>query len=865
MKIFQDMRKGPGFGLQSRFMLGLACIFVGFCLVVTTLLYLHEKKMLEKEGYQKTELIMAAVESTRGYVREVLRPRMFEVLGREKFILEAMSTSYIGRVVMDRFQDQLPAFAYRRAAINARNRDFEANALEREKIDYFARNPEAEDWHGIVRTGQGHMYMRFKPVRFAASCLHCHGDPGRAPPAIIRLYGRERGFGRQPDQVSGVVSVAVPVDVGLVPIIEVGWKVFCTTFVSVLLLYGIIWFFFNKLVIHDLRGLLEIFRDNLRDEHGVQLYEQARTQDEFGELAASVRAVARHLRATRRQLEDYARNLEKKVAERTRALQRSEQRLREKVITRGQELRTLNTISELITQSVHLADILPRVLEQALKVIPARGAGIYLLDRQRARLVLQCRQQAAILDETIPFDPQICLPFLDEKMLDFDRFIQEAACSRLSLTGSEAVLANNFNVPLCCRAQVLGVMTFIGPDLDDVDPQLQELLFSIGHQIGITIESLQNIGRLVESKELLQSVFDGITDVVILFDADYRIRMVNRAFLDQHGLRMEETLLRSPAELELANFCPFRACATPLAGPPAQPVTEQVEAEDGRIFEVSFYPLFAEDGEVRNVVCYAKDITEKKLAERHNQQTEKLVSLGQLAAGVAHEINNPLGIILCYTDNLLADNPDLPAPALADIRVIEKHARSCQRIVTDLLNFSRSQTTDRRPGSVNHAIEEVVTLVRQQFLKQKIRITLHLDSGLPEILLDGDRMKQVFLNLLMNAAHAIDGEGLIMVVSRVDARKNRILVTVEDNGRGISSEVRARIFDPFFTTRSQSGGTGLGLSVSYGIVRDHGGDIMVESKPGRWTRFTIILPLGADSETGSRGRAPDRRQEERVP
>ena len=830
-------------GLQSRFMLGLACIFICFCIVVTTFLYLHEKKLLEEDVYQKTELIMAAVESTRGYVREVLRPKMYEVLGDETFVLEAMSTSYIGRVVMDRFQDKLPSFAYRRVAINARNPKFEANDLELAKINYFAEHPEEDDWHGIVKSGSRHMYMRFRPVRFTPPCFRCHGDPDDAPQTVVDLYGSERGFGRRLDVVSGVVSVGVPVDVGLVPIMEVAWKVFCTTFISVFFLYGIVWFFFNKLIIRDLRGLLEIFRDSLRDEHGVQLYEQARAKDEFGELAASVQAVARHLRTTRHQLEDYAKNLEKKVAERTLALRRSEQSLREKVITRGQELRTLNTISELITQSVHLADILPKVLQQALKVIPAEGAGIYLLDRQRARLVLQCREQAEMLDETIPFDPLVCLPFLDEKMLDFDRFIQEAACSRLSLTGEEAVLVNNFNVPLCCRSQVLGVMTFVGRDLEEVDVQLQELLFSIGHQIGITIESLQNIARLVESKELLQSVFDGITDVVILLDAEYRVKMVNKAFLDQHGLRLEEILNRSLIELPLKNPCPFTACRTPLAQLPETPVVEQIDGRDGHIYEVNFYPLFSDRGEVRNVVCYAKDITEKKQVEQRIQQTEKLVSLGQLAAGVAHEINNPLGIILCYTDNLLEDNEDLDPSVLEDILVIEKHARSCQRIVTDLLNFSRSQKTDKRHGSINRAIEEVVALVRQQFLKQKIRLTLHLEDELPDIFLDLDKMKQVFLNLLMNAAHAIDDEGVILVVSRYEAEDNRLVVTVEDNGRGIDREVVDKIFDPFFTTKSQSGGTGLGLSVSYGIVRDHDGDIQVESKPGKWTRFTIILPV----------------------
>ncbi|HEB68738.1 MAG TPA: DUF3365 domain-containing protein [Desulfobulbus sp.] len=861
-------------GLQSRFLLGLACIFICFCVVVTTLLYLYEKKRLENEIYYQTELIMAAVESTRAYVRDVLRPKMYETLGHETFILEAMSTSYISRVVMERFQETLPSFEYRRVAINAMNPDFEADALEREKIQYFTENPAMNDWHGIVKLKDQALYMRFRPVRFTTRCFRCHGDPADAPRTIIDLYGKEHGFNQKPDVVSGVISVGVPVNAGLMPIVEVAWKVFCATFIAVVFLYGIIWFFFNKLIIRDLRGLLEIFRDNLRDEHGVQLYEQARATDEFGELAASVQVVARHLRKTRLQLEDYAKNLEEKVKDRTRALQRSEQHLREKVITRGQELRTLNTISELITQSVYLADILPRVLQQALKVMPAAGAGMYLVDREKAMLVLQCREHADALVESIPFDASVCLPFLDEKRLDFDGFIQQAACGRYGTAGEKAVLVNNFNVPLCCRGQILGVMTFTGKNLKDVDAQLQELLFSIGHQIGITIESLQNIARLIDSKELLQTVFDGITDVVLLLDpeyrihrhgwtrfhaeastnhgnspvrhhsiGDFRIKMVNKAFLDQQGLQLEEILNRSLSELPLKNPCPFTACKTAFSALSGPPIVEQVNGEDGNIYEVNFYPLFSDQGELRNIVCYAKDITEKIEVERRIQQTEKLVSLGQLAAGVAHEINNPLGIILCYTDILLEDNLDLDPQACEDVRVIEKHARSCQKIVTDLLNFSRSQKTDKCNGSVNRAIEEVVALAKQQFIKQKIHLTLHLDYELPDIFLDRDRIKQVFLNLLMNAAHAIREEGTVLIVTGYDQAAHRIVVTVEDDGQGIEDEVIAKIFDPFFTTKAPGSGTGLGLSVSYGIVQDHGGDICVESQPGQWTRFTITLPV----------------------
>lgn len=836
--------------LQSRFLLGLAGIFLCFSVVMSVLIYYYQKRTLEEEAFKQTELVMAAVESVREYVRQVLRPRMYDLLpDEESFVLEAMSTSYVSRVVMDLFRENLPEFEYRRVAINARNPDYEANELERRMIAFFVENQEVPEWKGIVQTAQGRYYMNFRPTRFTRSCLHCHGAPADAPALIVENYGPTLGFHRSPDEVGGVQSVGIPVDFGLSKIIKVAWSVLFAALFVVFSLYGVVWYFFNNVVVHNLKQLLEIFRGNLRDEQGVQLYEQARSKDEFDEMSAAVQSVARHLREAHGKLEDYAQNLERKVAERTSALEKSKKRLREQIAERSLELRTFNAITELVTRSVQLADTLPRVLTEVLKVVPAKGGGIYLLDRKQAVLRLQCALNGEELAREISFDPSLCLSMLDKQALDFEGFIKETARDQLDGAGSGRVLSRGLNVPLCCHGQVLGVMIFLGINVDEMGPEQHELLFSIGHQIGITIESLQNIASLLESKELLQSVFDGISDGVVLLDHDHQIRMVNRAFLQLLDISLDQALDRPLDELPLQNFWPSLFRAVDYFFPEGRATEKVFETDEGPVYAIRLYPICADGGAVRNIVCYLRDITEQKQVERRIQQTEKLVALGQLAAGVAHEINNPLGVILCYADILKEEMNEEAGQLREDVGVIEKHARSCQRIVTDLLNFARGQKMERRSAVINRVIEDVVTMVKQQFSKKRIDFVLELAPDLPELLIDSDRMRQVFLNLVMNASQAIGEDGAIRISSRHLAGEKQVRIVVEDNGGGIEPELLAKIFDPFFTTKPQGAGTGLGLSVSYGIIRDHDGDIRAESRYGEWTRFIITLPAGVEQET----------------
>ncbi|MHB8069695.1 MAG: sensor histidine kinase [Desulfobaccales bacterium] len=178
----------------------------------------------------------------------------------------------------------------------------------------------------------------------------------------------------------------------------------------------------------------------------------------------------------------------------------------------------------------------------------------------------------------------------------------------------------------------------------------------------------------------------------------------------------------------------------------------------------------------------------------------------------------------------------MPAP-------IEKHTLTCKRIVSDLLKFARSESTEKQLTSLNRTIEEALNMLAHQLSHSRIDLHLDLDPDLPLLNLDADKMKQVFLNLLMNSRQAIGEHGEIRVATSFNEATGQEQVVIRDNGKGIPPNLLEKIFDPFFSTKAAGEGTGLGLSVSYGIIREHRGEIQVKSELGQWTEFTIILPV----------------------
>jgi len=237
-----------------------------------------------------------------------------------------------------------------------------------------------------------------------------------------------------------------------------------------------------------------------------------------------------------------------------------------------------------------------------------------------------------------------------------------------------------------------------------------------------------------------------------------------------------------------------------------------------------------------------KDIEQQRLMREQMAQADKLASIGELSAGIAHEINNPLGVILGFTQLMLRHKVQ-ETNLCADLKTIEKHTRHCKSIVEDLLNFARTSSPKKELSDIHAIIDDVLHFIQQHGKPAEVQVQKFYDTRMVRLLVDEKKIKQVFINLIMNAKHAVGRQGLISVRTLIDDQKGNATIQVSDDGCGIDKNNIPRIFDPFFTTKPTGEGTGLGLSVSYGIIKNHGGHIYVESKKGQGTKFSVELPI----------------------
>ena len=373
-----------------------------------------------------------------------------------------------------------------------------------------------------------------------------------------------------------------------------------------------------------------------------------------------------------------------------------------------------------------------------------------------------------------------------------------------------------------------------------------------------------NRWELINSRNMLRALFDNLPAGLYIIDRSYHLAAINSARAQRAGstsqilagqICYQSLFQRNEPCSECQVMTTFNSgiaakrrehrwdegrggfshSARKRAGSDVRLVNDSSE------WEIHAYPIPDENGQISQAILLEQDITEKYRLESVLAQSEKLAVIGQLAAGVAHEINNPLTAIIANAQILhreLPANHDLQE----SVDLIARAGARAAQVVRNLLDYARKEEYRLGMTDINETLERALELVRHELVARGIQIEFAPGTGLPPILASQDHLQSVWLNLLLNAVNSLDKRPAEVRLSS-ERIGNEIHVTVKDNGKGIPPENLARVFEPFYTTKAPGKGTGLGLSVSYRIVQQHGGQIRVESRPGAGSKFTVILPL----------------------
>lgn len=373
-------------------------------------------------------------------------------------------------------------------------------------------------------------------------------------------------------------------------------------------------------------------------------------------------------------------------------------------------------------------------------------------------------------------------------------------------------------------------------------------VYIIGTITGVVISWF--VGYHKQSKEKVElsakeweRTFDSITDLISIHSRDHHILRANKAFASALNMKKDEVIGRSCCDLFHGTdrppaFCPHDKT---LENKTVNMV-EEFEPFLGIWVQIYTSPVINEKGDVIATVHIARDISERKRLLEQLMTQDRLASVGQLVAGIAHEIKNPLTSVIGFSDLLLI-NKDCKNFA-EDLKIINDEAKRTVQIANNLLTFARKQPEGKAEIQINEQIERVIALRAHEQKGNNIRVISHLAADLPVIMANSSQMQQVFFNLVVNAEYAMLGahnKGALTITTKQAG--DIVRVSIADDGSGISPENMRKLFTPFFTTKPAGKGTGLGLSICYGIVTEHGGKLYAESELGKGTTFIIELPV----------------------
>lgn len=544
------------------------------------------------------------------------------------------------------------------------------------------------------------------------------------------------------------------------------------------------------------------------------------------------------------------------------------------------EVQTINDVADGIAHSLELTDVVRGAVERLCRALDAPNAAVRLKDEATGTfetvLVIGSAAVRAMWSGNgghVPRPSDVVIATGEPVVLeDIAAMVSHEEAARLPVRSA-------VSVPMILGDELIGTLTLTHGDPRRFSAADQRLLVTIASQIGGAIQSARLHAVVSRAKREWEQTFDSIADPIGVYDAQGRLLRGNAALATMLGCTVRDFRRWTCADVGFCGGeCPRCAVGVAAEGAPRR---AEVTRPDGQIFSVTTFPMAP--GTNGAVVQVAKNMTQEianarrmqalseelsaanrrsmaALVQLKNTQTqllqaEKLSAIGQLVAGVAHELNNPLTSVIGYAQLLHDEVRDQPAgdpldhEALAhDLQRIAEESERAAKIVRNLLAFARQQSAARGLVDPGELYERTLALREYALRSSGVDVVKEFPAGLPPLIADAHQLQQALLNLILNAEHAMRNRSrrvLHVGVRYVDDAR-AVEMFVGDTGHGIDEATIGRIFDPFFTTREVGEGTGLGLSICYGIVRDHGGHVTVHSRPGEGTTFSLLLPARCD-------------------
>ncbi len=518
------------------------------------------------------------------------------------------------------------------------------------------------------------------------------------------------------------------------------------------------------------------------------------------------------------------------------------------VLKQNSRLEILQQLTRDMNIDMSIGDIIERAFKKLPEALPCDFLGLAKLSDGKLKLIAVAPREFSTLG-FIPKQSVLWDAFRDRGATSYKPaddplcFAQIAAEHPLTLRSLAAA-------PLFERSSVNGLL-LLGSTLDSAY-EGAELNFvqHLADQLAISMQNARLYKQVSRAKKEWEATFKAVTDPIFLVDTDYNVLLHN----DRLPPGMAEIWNSSISKKCFARMRgekePCRNCPIEEIKKTGNPVFQQWNTPQGECLEMSYYPVFNEEKQLSAVTIIMKDVTKKLKMEAQLVQSAKMVALGVMAAGVAHELNSPMTVII-GTAQMLAremqqDGDPEGAEALSDI--INCGLR-CKRIIQNLLTFSRQDQVPVTSIDLNAEVERVLDMIQYQINRNQIAIFEHFDRDIPMMNANGPQIQQVLTNFLINARDAlteVEGKEKVIEVStalRVEGDRRFAVLSVADNGIGIAKENLSKIFTPFYTSKEASKGTGLGLSVSLGIAESHNGRIEVDTELGQGSCFSLILPI----------------------